>query len=257
VVGENSFKFFIQFVAYTALYCTFILIVLSIYIHEVKTTTNEKLNPQWAAILGIACFFGLFTFGMAVNSIRFALTNLSSIEVLGHKSQIKRFAIFVPRSGSNSHDVRPTTYAQVVYPVPIVHNPGSDSSTIDVTDSAMPQQEERDAKAVRVFAIVATEIGDNPYDLGMGANWKEVMGESVFDWFLPIRRSPCCRHENDESEFKLGNAVNRACERDGVPTTSDPCSEKPAEMSQVALPAADFSATRPITAEISPHIEAA
>lgn len=36
VVGENSFKFFIQFVAYTALYCTFVLIVLAIKIHEIK-----------------------------------------------------------------------------------------------------------------------------------------------------------------------------------------------------------------------------
>lgn len=32
VVGENGFKFFIQFVAYTAVYCTFVLIVTAIYI---------------------------------------------------------------------------------------------------------------------------------------------------------------------------------------------------------------------------------
>jgi len=225
VVGENSFKFFIQFVAYTALYCTFILTVLSIYVHEARTTREKKVDAQWIVILGIAGFFGLFTFGMTVNSIRFALTNLSSIEVLGHRSVVKRFAIFVPRSGSNSHNLQPTTY---------------------------PQQEERDAQAVRVFAIVSIEMGDNPYDLGMAANWKDVMGERVIDWFLPIRRSPCCRHESDESEFKLGSAVQRACERLGLSTSSEPTSDKPAEMSQVALPTASFVATRPATPEDLP-----
>jgi len=38
VVGENSFKFFIQFVAYTASYCTFVLVVMAFYIHEVKSS---------------------------------------------------------------------------------------------------------------------------------------------------------------------------------------------------------------------------
>jgi hypothetical protein len=34
VVGENSFKFFIQFVFYTAVYCLSLLAVMANYLHE-------------------------------------------------------------------------------------------------------------------------------------------------------------------------------------------------------------------------------
>jgi hypothetical protein len=35
-VGENNFKFFIQFTGYTALYCTHILVVMAIYVARQK-----------------------------------------------------------------------------------------------------------------------------------------------------------------------------------------------------------------------------
>lgn len=253
VVGENAFKFFIQFVAYTALYCIFIIIVLAIYIHEVRSSKDHHSpNAQWWVILGIACFFGLFTFSMAVNTVRFALTNLSSIEVLGHKTQVKRFAIFVPRPASGSGDVRPASYTQVVYPVPVLPKAGgSNRSTNNVSHTAISPQDERDAKAVRVFAVVSTETGENPYDLGVKENWKDVMGERVIDWFLPIRRSPCCRHEHDESEYKLGDALKRARERNGIPINPEGPegpSKKHPEMSQLAVPSSGRAA--PVSPEI-------
>jgi hypothetical protein len=37
-VGENNFKFFIQFNGYTALYCIYLLVVMAFYVHEQKTT---------------------------------------------------------------------------------------------------------------------------------------------------------------------------------------------------------------------------
>jgi palmitoyltransferase len=37
-VGENNFKFFIQFTGYTALYCTHLLVVMAIYIHRQVAT---------------------------------------------------------------------------------------------------------------------------------------------------------------------------------------------------------------------------
>jgi len=108
----------------------------------------------------------------------------------------------------------------------------SDQSVTEVTNHAMSQQEERDSRAVRVFAVVSTERGDNPYDLGISANWKDVMGNSVLDWFLPIRRSPCSRHENDESEYKLGNAIKRACKKQSVPRYDQASSHNHPEMTQ-------------------------
>lgn len=61
----------------------------------------------------------------------------------------------------------------------------------------------------RTFAITRTKPGENPWDLGsMFLNWKSVMGENVFDWLLPIRSSPCCVHDNPESLYQVGIAVN-------------------------------------------------
>jgi palmitoyltransferase len=67
----------------------------------------------------------------------------------------------------------------------------------------------RDLKATRTFTIVKMlEPGDNPWDLGSAhRNLETVMGTSILDWLLPIRRSPCCNHENNESQFAIGPKV--------------------------------------------------
>jgi hypothetical protein len=39
VVGENSFKFFVQFVAYAFLYCLFVVVVTAIYLSEDLSNT--------------------------------------------------------------------------------------------------------------------------------------------------------------------------------------------------------------------------
>jgi palmitoyltransferase len=31
------------------------------------------------------------------------------------------------------------------------------------------------------------------------------MGDSIVDWFLPVKYSPCCRHDDIESDFRLGS----------------------------------------------------
>lgn len=69
---------------------------------------------------------------------------------------------------------------------------------------------ERDLKATRTFAILnMKKPGDNPWDLGSAiANWETVMGYTVLDWFLPVRRSPCCNHEDTESHYMVGPEVD-------------------------------------------------
>jgi palmitoyltransferase len=69
----------------------------------------------------------------------------------------------------------------------------------------------RDTRATRTFAILKmSEPGQNPWDLGSPLlNWETVMGTSIIHWFLPIERSPCCNHEDSESHFLVGPAVDR------------------------------------------------
>jgi len=68
----------------------------------------------------------------------------------------------------------------------------------------------RDLNATRTFAVLKMlEPGDSPWDLGQPLlNWQTVMGIDMLDWFLPIRRSPCCNHEDSESQFRIGPAVD-------------------------------------------------
>ena len=69
---------------------------------------------------------------------------------------------------------------------------------------------ERDLQATRTFAILPMlEVGENPWDLGSRLlNLKTVMGTDIVDWFLPIRRSPCCNHEDAESQYAMGPGVD-------------------------------------------------
>jgi palmitoyltransferase len=75
--------------------------------------------------------------------------------------------------------------------------------------TARERLSERDLQATRTFAILQMlQTGENPWDLGSRIlNFKTVMGSNLLDWFLPIQRSPCCSHEDGESQFALGPAV--------------------------------------------------
>jgi palmitoyltransferase len=68
---------------------------------------------------------------------------------------------------------------------------------------------ERDLQATRTFAILPMlQAGENPWDLGTRLlNFKTVMGTNLLDWFLPIRRSPCCNHEDAQSQYAMGPGV--------------------------------------------------
>lgn len=42
------------------------------------------------------------------------------------------------------------------------------------------------------------------------------MGEHWYDWFLPIRHSPCSRHDSLESQFELGPVVDKMRQEAGI-----------------------------------------
>lgn len=96
----------------------------------------------------------------------------------------------------------------------------SDRSTVAASGSAdgplqghqWPSKEiaERDLRATRTFMILKMpETGYNPWDLGSSLlNWESVMGTTVIDWFLPLRRSPCCNHDDSESYYSVGPMVD-------------------------------------------------
>lgn len=134
----------------------------------------------------------------------------------------------VPAPGSQPSDLLPASETQ---PEP-VQTIASTSANLDqgnlnglhpsqgpvVTQVATPalangsvsyRYSDRDLKATRTFAVLKMKQGDNPWDLGTRLlNWETVMGSNFVDWFLPIRRSPCCNHEDSESQFQIGPWVD-------------------------------------------------
>jgi palmitoyltransferase len=71
--------------------------------------------------------------------------------------------------------------------------------------------------AQRTFAVVRTEKGENPFDIGVYRNWKSVMGNNIIDWLLPLNRSPCEIFENNESFYEMGPLIQDLRARYSLP----------------------------------------
>ncbi|KAJ5461692.1 Palmitoyltransferase pfa5 [Penicillium daleae] len=208
VVSETSFKFFIQFVVYTAIFCGYLLIVSAYYTAEIRRNTGGA-NPNWAVCIGLSGLFGFFSVGMTLSSIQMAMLNLTTIENLNRHSVVWTLAIRVPdylldRLWATDSPWAPT-FRMVSYPLQPPTSP-------DQPQTTNPSTDER-----HVFAILHTLPGENPFSLGSNLkNLQQVMGYSISDWLLPLKHSPCADHSSSESAFALGPVVTRLKQEAGL-----------------------------------------
>lgn len=200
VVSESSFKFFVQFNFYTVLFCVFCLTIFAIFTAEHRQRTGDVI-AQWLVALGLASFFLLFTAGMTMTSVHLAMINSSTVDNINRKTKVWTLAIHVHdpahlNTSSNRHQTR--TFQTITYP----SQPTSDAAPI-YDEVTRPED-------VRVFAILQTQPGENPFDLGSPfKNLQEVLGYTIADWLLPLKPSPCVDHSNPESAYPLGPVVER------------------------------------------------
>ncbi|KAL3468974.1 DHHC palmitoyltransferase-domain-containing protein [Aspergillus californicus] len=224
VVSETTFKFFIQFVFYTALFCTFILIVCAFFVAELRRDTGD-VNPHWAIGIGLSGLFGLFTFGMTISSLQLAMFNLTTIENLNRRSAVWTLAIRVPnhilariQPGSRWAP----TFHTITYPLPPMPQPPKAAHPTGEGYQPLPTPPPVPPSATtggeqHVFAILQTLPGENPFALGNPLkNLRQVLGSSVIDWFLPLKHSPCADHGSLESEFAFGPVVSRLRQEAGL-----------------------------------------
>lgn len=209
VVSETSFKFFIQFVAWTAVYCIFNLIVTAYFFAEYRRKTHT-IDVHWLVTLCLGALFGLFSLGMTGSSVQFAILNTSTIENLSRKSIVWTLAIYMPEPPESSVGFRTITY--------------SVATTSAASGATIGQQP---AAPVRTFAILHTKPGENPFDLGPLQNFKAVMGDHWYDWILPIKLSPCCNRDRGNSEFSMGSVVQRMRREAGIVAPKEINDEKP------------------------------
>lgn len=227
-----AYKFFVQFTFYTAIYCAIIIVAAAICL---SALIQDGLTTDGFVIAAIALggFFGVFTFTMTGTAVRYICVNLTNVDYLKAKTLVHQLAIRVPRGTPPGAD-----YGVITYPLPRDGAAAAAAGTplLDRTAAAEPVSP-RDHLASRTFAIVRTEKGENPWDLGLSRNWKSVMGSNIADWLLPFNPSPCESFENNESFYEMGPLIQELrrrfnlpevppSERNGVDSSNDKRREK-------------------------------
>lgn len=214
--------------AYTAAFCI-VCLAASVLCFRDRTKNQLPIDGFIIAVIALASFFGLFTFGMTTLSIRYIVLNLTNVEDLRQKSTVHQLAIRVPL------DTEPgPQYCLISYPLPepaLGSSNKTQSSSSGETTATM-----RDSLAVRKFAVVKTRLGENPWDVGPYGNWVSVMGTNVLDWMLPVRHSPCVAAETNTSFYEMGPLYDELRTRYSLPRLSDGGREAVPEMRQVGHP---------------------
>ncbi len=223
IVSETSFKYFIQFCFYVALFCTHTLVVMAYFFAE-RQRDHYELDVNWILILAFAALFLLFSAGMFGSTFQLAAINSTSVENLSRKTKVWYLAVYMPRPEAVFRRTEAnggTALRTITYPRPpeeqmmLVEQHGGMPSDSSASSNTRPQQ-----SPIRTFAILESPRGFNPWDCGPLRNIQEVMGYRVIDWVLPVHHSPCASHSNMESMFKLGPQVERLKEDAGLVPSS-------------------------------------
>lgn len=144
---------------------------------------------------------------MSGSSLQFAFLNTTTIENLSRRSKVWQLAVYVARPPISRTGIG---FPTITYPL------GGDDTT------SAPQS----SNSKRMFVVLHSKPGENPWDLGPLANFKSVMGVHWYDWFLPLRHSPLRDHSRGESQFEVGQVVERMRAEAGLIPPLDP-SPKP------------------------------
>ncbi|KAK4945558.1 Palmitoyltransferase pfa5 [Elasticomyces elasticus] len=115
IVSETSFKYFIQFTGWAAVYTLCTLVFVAYYFAK-RQSEVHSLNVHWLLVLIFAALFFVFTAGMCGSSLQFAFLNSSTIENFTRKTKVWYLAAHVPKSAldryneSGRSDLRLITY---------------------------------------------------------------------------------------------------------------------------------------------------
>ena len=163
---------------------------------------------------------------MAGSTLQLVLLNTTTVENLTRKVKVWQLAVLAPRPdsmGSPPSNTSKPAFLQVTYP-PSRQTQNEDSQAVQSSNHPDATKNNRSAETSpppRTFAILKTRPGENPWDLGMYKNFKSVMGDRWWDWFLPIRYSPSCNHSHGDSAFPLGPVVDRMRREAGISTADE------------------------------------
>ena len=58
----------------------------------------------------------------------------------------------------------------------------------------------------RNYVVMQTKAFEHPWYTTLMMGWRDTMGTSVIDWFLPVKQSPC-KQRSRRGEFEWGEVV--------------------------------------------------
>ena len=266
VVGERSYKFFVQFIFYSLLLSGYVTGVLAYFVAEDKESGTAKI--QWLIALGLAGFFLLFTGGMFGNCMWMIFRNVTTIENIDYRARTELIAVLlppelqgqqlngppVPPQAHFRNETSPSGSGESGRPLTSEIDDPSHSTYFSNLHAPRPRRRESvlplqdriwkgtvsyplylpsdrpplPAPHPRTFAILETLPGMNIWDLGSSwKNFKAVFGSELHDWLLPIKYSPCCDHSSDVSQSALGPDFEELLIEAGL--ASRPSSPPPSE----------------------------
>ncbi|KAI7156926.1 hypothetical protein KC349_g5969 [Hortaea werneckii] len=200
LVSETSNKFFIQFNAYTVLYCVFIIIIMGVFTDGVRERPDVYIlaHGHWIAVLAMGIFFFLLTLETDMTAVILAVLNLTTPENIRMKTAVWQLAVRVPdgfdRSGLKT----------VSFPSGTLRDPEKAGNS-EGSEATEEDKEEGDERALQtaddthLFAILQSEPGDNPWDIGRWQNFTQMMGKYPWNWLLPMQHSPFCNPDEAKS----------------------------------------------------------
>jgi palmitoyltransferase len=242
VVGENGFKFFVQFCTYANVFTAYVLACMAIFVAEAKQERGGIGNVHWVVVIGLSGFFCFFTFGLNLMSFQLTLKDLTTIENIDAGKRSMFLAVLLPpelqnrplpsflppaaprtttppsRSGDSE---RPLT-SEIDDPSHTSYFTNNDRSSRSRKQSKddpaasywqgtivyplylPPDRPPLPAPEPRTFAIMRTPPGMNPWDCGAYYNFRSVFGKYPHDWILPLRYSPCTKHNTNISQYAMG-----------------------------------------------------
>ncbi|KAK5046295.1 hypothetical protein LTR84_008438 [Exophiala bonariae] len=273
IVSETSFKFFIQFTGWGAVYC-FSPLVFMAYFFAKRRREEDFINVHWILVLVFGALFFLFNAGMCGSSLQFAFINSTTIENFTRKTKIWYLAVYMPPAVLDKYNASGRSDLRLIsYPRPAseqfelltqngakfndsqqsivregwdTQGPSPPSNTYDPQSTptfpphpavarntpppsrgnassaaaspprSAPHTLSFQKDALRTFAILETDPGANPFDLGNFGNFKQVMGTNFFDWIFPLRPSPLTDHSDPTSFYKMGAVVQKLKRKAGI-----------------------------------------
>lgn len=162
------------------------------------------MQATWAVALALAAMFCLFSVGMAASTLQLTSQNLTTIENLNRGNAVYYLAALVGSSGPVKSPLDRLGYGPGIVTYP------------NRAQQPQPLQEPGDRTHTRDYVILQTEPGDNPWDVGPLRNLKSVLGDMWYDWLLPVKYSPCTKHDRDDSHFEFGPVVEKLKRQAGL-----------------------------------------